>query len=504
MSPQIETVAGRYLLETKISQGGMATVWRARDDVLARPVAIKILHPHLSEDHEFLQRFRREALAAARLSHPNIVSIYDTGTEPSAGEGEPDLQFIVMEHCGGGTLADLVGPSMAAPAERVTSIGIAICDALAYAHRQDIVHRDVKPANVLVADDGLLKVADFGIAKAAFVKGDITTTGSILGTVTYISPEQAAGREPDRRSDLYGLGIVLYELLVGRPPFTAETQIATAMKHLKEPPPPLRSIRAGVPRPLEAVIMKALEKDPDRRFASAEDMRAALESTTGRTSGTIAMPLPAPRAARGEGGQEGVRAPASSGDARWIVKVVLAVAAVVAAAFLVSSLADTTDDAPDDPARADRGGEGGGARSIQVADVSDFDPYGGDGEHPEDAPLAADGDASTSWTTQTYSADLATLGKPGVGLTFDLGEETAVSAVAISGSAGMDLEVRAGDSCSGDETGFQKVASERGTGERSALSFEETSARCWLVWITRLSTDGEGRASIAEVEFLGG
>ena len=501
MSPQIETVAGRYFLETKISQGGMATVWRARDDVLARPVAIKILHPHLSQDHEFVERFRREALAAARLSHPNIVSIYDTGTE--AGEdGEPDLQYIVMEHCGGGTLADLVGPSGSVPAERVTGIGMAVCDALAYAHRQDIVHRDVKPANVLVADDGLLKVADFGIAKAAFVKGDITTTGSILGTVTYISPEQAGGNEPDQRSDLYGLGIVLYELLVGRPPFTGETQIATAMKHLKEAPPPLRSIKAGVPRALEAVIMKALEKEPDRRFASADEMRAALESTAGRaSSGTMTM-------SRTTTAEPRTRAPAAaggSGDTRWIVKVVLLVAAVVGAALLVSSLLDGATEDPATPERNNNRRAGGGetAEAIEAQAISDFDPYGGDGEHPEEAPLAADGDPGTSWTTQTYSTELTTL-KPGVGLTFDLGEDTAVSSVAITGSAGMDIEVRAGDSCSGDEKAFEEVASERGFSGQAELSFEETSARCWLLWITRLSADGGGSASIAEVKFLGG
>ena len=499
MSPQIETVAGRYFLETKISQGGMATVWRARDDVLARPVAIKILHPHLSEDHEFLERFRREALAAARLSHPNIVSIYDTGTEAGA-EGEPDLQYIVMEHCGGGTLADLGGPSGSVQADRVTSVGISVCDALAYAHRQDIVHRDVKPANVLVADDGLLKVADFGIAKAAFVKGDITTTGSILGTVTYISPEQAAGNEPDRRSDLYGLGVVLYELLVGRPPFTGETQIATALKHLKEQPPPLRSIKAGVPRPLEAVIMKALEKEPDRRFSSADEMRAALESTAGRSSGTMAMPRTVP-----SGPRSAAPTPAgSSGDTRWIVKIVLVVAAVVGAALLISSLLDGATEGPRtaEPAN-NRNGGGGGSESISARTISDFDPYGGDGEHPEEAPLAADGDPATSWTTQTYSTELTTL-KPGVGLTFDLGEETAVSAVSIRGSAGMDLEVRAGDSCSGDENSFEELASESGFSGEAELSFEETSARCWLVWITRLSEAGGGSASIAEVEFLGG
>lgn len=495
MSPQIQTVAGRYLLETKISQGGMATVWRARDNVLARPVAVKILHPHLSEDHEFLERFRREALAAARLSHPNIVSIYDTGTETGGDEGEPDLQYIVMEHCGGGTLADLADGSV--PADRVTLVGIAICDALAYAHGQEIIHRDVKPANVLVADDGLLKVADFGIAKAAFVKGDITTTGSILGTVTYISPEQAAGNEPDHRSDLYGLGVVLYELLIGRPPFAGETQIATAMKHLKEAPPPLRSLKVGVPRALEAVVMRALEKDPDRRFASAEEMRSALEATTGRASGTAVMARAAPAPV-----PDSAAAPVASGDTRWIVKIILVVGAVVAAALLVSSMLDEADEAPQGGRPTNRPPAGGGSSTIKVGAVKDFDPYGGDGEHPDEAPFAADGDASTAWTTQTYSSDLAAL-KPGVGLTFDLGEEVAVSTVAITGSAGMDIELRAGAACSGDEKAFEEVSSEQGFSGESELTFEETSARCWLVWITRLSESGGGRASIAEVEFRG-
>lgn len=499
MSPQIETVAGRYLLESKISQGGMATVWRARDDVLARPVAIKILHPHLSEDHAFLERFRREALAAARLSHPNIVSIYDTGTEPGP-EREPDLQYIVMEHCGGGTLADIRDEAGTVSPERVISIGRAICDALAFAHRQDIVHRDVKPANVLVADDGLLKVADFGIAKAAFVKGDITTTGSILGTVTYISPEQAQGNEPDHRSDLYGLGIVLYELLVGRPPFTGDTQIATAMKHLKEQPPPLRSIKAGVPRALDAVIMKALAKDPEERYPSADAMRNALEGAAGRSSGTIAMqrPVSSPPAASEPRSSTG-------GDTRWIIKVMVAIAAVVGLALLTSSLIDgDTDPSPRRSGNASRDNDAAGAAGIEVEEVSDFDPYGGDGEHPDEAPLSIDGDPSTSWTTQTYSADLETLGKPGVGLVFDLGDDTDISAASITGSAGMDLEVRAGDSCEGDESSFEVVSTEDAFSGEADLSFESTSARCWLVWITRLSNDGGGQASIAEVEFRGG
>src|SRR5687768_1314699 len=290
MPSELDSIAGRYVLERQISQGGMATVWQAKDDVLARPVAIKILHPHLSQDEGFLERFRREALAAARLTHPNIVSIYDTGTE-EAPDGEPDLQYIVMEHCSRGTLEDLLRTEGALAPERVASAGISICEALSYAHRHGIVHRDVKPGNVLIANDGSLKVADFGIAKAAFGKKDITTTGSILGTVTYLSPEQGRGEEPDQRSDLYGLGVVLYELAVGRPPFAAETQIATAMMHVKDPPPSLRSIRAGVPRSLEAIVMKALAKDPEDRYASADDMARALGSQGGTNGGTSAFPV---------------------------------------------------------------------------------------------------------------------------------------------------------------------------------------------------------------------
>lgn len=494
MPSELDSIAGRYVLERRISQGGMATVWQARDEVLARPVAIKILHPHLSQDEGFLERFRREALAAARLTHPNIVSIYDTGTEEASDE-EPDLQYIVMEHCSRGTLEDLLHAEGSLPPERVASIGVSICEALSYAHRHGIVHRDVKPGNVLIASDGSLKVADFGIAKAAFAQKDITTTGSILGTVTYLSPEQGRGEEPDHRSDLYGLGVVLYELAVGRPPFAAETQIATAMMHVKDPPPSLRSIRAGIPRPLEAVVLKALAKDPDDRFASAEDMARALGSQGGSNGATTAFPVGVAGPARRD-------APRPSGDTGWIVRVIVALVVVVAAALAVANL---TDDDPSD--RPERGGReqpaGGGADPFEISSIEDFDPHGGDGEHPEEARFAADGDSGTAWTTQTYSASLELQGKPGVGLVFDLGEARNVAEVSVTGSAGITFEVRYADELGADENGFGSVG-EATTGSGAAtVETGGAEGRYWLIWITVLSESGTGTASISEVEFRG-
>jgi beta-lactam-binding protein with PASTA domain len=262
-------VDGRYRAIKRLGVGGMAEVWCAEDEVLGRRVALKLLGGRFIDDPEFRERFRREAQAAAGLTHPNIVSIFDR----SEWDGQP---YIAMELVDGRTLKELVterGPLEPGMAVNLTE---QVLRALGYAHRRGIVHRDVKPQNVIIDGDGQAKVADFGIARSGH--SEMTETGAIVGTVAYLSPEQAQGLPVDRRSDLYSAGVVLYELLTGHVPFEGEAPVSVALKHVSELPVPPGQLRPGIPPALEAVVMRALEKDPARRFQSAEEFIAALEN----------------------------------------------------------------------------------------------------------------------------------------------------------------------------------------------------------------------------------
>jgi eukaryotic-like serine/threonine-protein kinase len=497
MSGEGVTIAERYLLESPVSKGGMAAVWKARDEVLARTVAVKILHPHLTEDRDFLERFRAEALAAARLTHPNIVSIYDTGSDDTDGE---ERHYIVMEYCAAGTVGEVLADQGALAPERVAGIGESICDALAYAHSLGVVHRDVKPANVLISEGGTLKVADFGIAKAAYVQKEITTTGLILGTVTYLSPEQARGDEPDGRSDLYSLGAVLYELAVGRPPFKEETQLATALAHINQRPAPLRAYKAGIPRHLETTIMTALEKDPERRFGSAEEMRTALAGAAGATGDTVVLSPPRPTSAPAPARVESATT-APPGEGRWIARVLLLIVGAVALVAVIATLASRETNDGILPGGNRGNGGGGGSGAISVEQVSDFDPYGDGEEHAEEAPLAADGNPSTEWTTENYTSSLELQNKPGVGLVLDLGDSVEIGSVEITGSPDLALELRSSDEFGEDEQAFEEVDASSATAGVETFEVDGATARYWLLWITSLPSDAGGSASIAEVEF---
>jgi tRNA A-37 threonylcarbamoyl transferase component Bud32 len=246
----------------------MAEVWEGHDVLLARRVAVKLPHRHLGRQEAFRRRFRREAVAAARLSHPNVVAIFDTGTD------EED-NFIVMELVDGPSVRELLVPDRPLPVDRAVSVASQVASALEYAHRQGVVHRDIKPANILIGRDDRVKVADFGIAKAA-LGDDNTQTGTALGTARYLAPEQVEGGLPDGRSDIYSLGVVLYEMVCGRPPFQADNELALALQHMRADPPPPRSLSALVPPWLEGVVLTALAKSPDERFASADDFCDAL------------------------------------------------------------------------------------------------------------------------------------------------------------------------------------------------------------------------------------
>jgi eukaryotic-like serine/threonine-protein kinase len=259
---------GRYRIQRKLGAGGMADVYLAEDQELGRRVAIKILNGRHANDAQFIERFRREAKNAAALNHPNIVSIYDRGNAE-------DTYYIAMEFLDGRTLKELIVSRGAAPVNVAIEYARQILSALRFAHRHGIVHRDIKPHNVLVDSEGRVKVTDFGIARAG--TSQMTETGSIVGTAQYLSPEQARGGEVDQRSDLYSLGIVLYELLTGKTPFDGDTPVEIAMKHLSNAPKPPSTLRADIPPELDMVVLRALAKNPDDRYQSADEMEADLE-----------------------------------------------------------------------------------------------------------------------------------------------------------------------------------------------------------------------------------
>ncbi len=263
-------ISGRYRLIAPLGDGGMATIWRAVDEQLDREVAVKILRPQFSSDPGFTARFKQEARAAGGLSHPNIVGVYDYGTDGPDGE-----QYIVMELVDGRDLATILRERGSLSIDDSVRVGIATASALEVAHRKGIVHRDVKPGNIMITDDGDVKVTDFGIARAV-AEASMTVTGTTLGSVHYFSPEQARGDEVTGASDVYSLGIVLFEMLTGRRPFEADTAAAVALKRLNEDPPTPASLGHALPPGLEAIVMRAMAREPTDRFPDAGALAEAL------------------------------------------------------------------------------------------------------------------------------------------------------------------------------------------------------------------------------------
>jgi len=271
MTQVANVFSNRYEIQRGIARGGMAQVYLARDQLLDRPVAIKVLFPEFARDPSFVERFRREAQAAANLNHPNIVGIYDWGQERGT-------YFIVMEYVEGRSLRDLIRAQGALPPAQVAEIGAEIAGALAFAHRSGVVHRDVKPGNVLMTAAGRVKVTDFGIARATQGNSGeaLTQTGAVMGTATYFSPEQAQGLPVDGRSDVYSLGVVLFEMLTGEPPFSGDTPVAVAYKHVREAAPRPSDRVLDVPPDLDTIVVSAMAKELDSRYQSADDLRDDL------------------------------------------------------------------------------------------------------------------------------------------------------------------------------------------------------------------------------------
>ena len=264
------TLGGRYRVERELGRGGMAKVFLGTDTVLGRTVAIKLLAPQFAEDDGFVQRFRREAQAAARIGHPHIVSVFDTGSDDG-------VHYIVMEYVEGRTLADFLSGGGRIMPDRAIDIAADVLTALEAAHAQGVIHRDIKPGNIMLSPKGEVKVTDFGIARLTTTAETVAQTAAILGTASYLSPEQAQGQPVDGRSDIYSLGCVLYEMVTGRPPFLGDSPVAVASKQVLEQPLPPSKLNPDVTPELDAVILRSLAKNPANRYQSAEEMRADLD-----------------------------------------------------------------------------------------------------------------------------------------------------------------------------------------------------------------------------------
>jgi eukaryotic-like serine/threonine-protein kinase len=340
-------VDGRYRIARRIGSGGMADVYAAEDTHLGREVALKVLHRRFAQDQEFVERFRREAKAAAGLSHPNVVGVFDRGEH----EG---TYYIAMEYLAGRTLKDIAAAEAPLPQRQVIDIGVQVLQAAGFAHAGGVIHRDFKPHNVIVDAEGHAKVTDFGIARAG--ASEMTETGSIMGTAHYLSPEQAQGHSVTAASDLYSIGVMLYEMLAGRLPFEGDSAVAIALKHLSEQPTPLSVLRPDVHPALEAVVMAALAKDPAQRWQSADDFAQGLEAARAQIvaadnggDGTAAFaPIVLPAGDDGDDGPPPVAAPVARPEEKrrrwpWFTIGILALALLGALVWLIASGALTTE-----------------------------------------------------------------------------------------------------------------------------------------------------------------
>jgi hypothetical protein len=480
----------RFRLEEQIGSGGMSTVYRAFDPTLERSVAIKVMHRAISDDPDQLERFRREARAVARLSHPHVVTVIDFGEDDRT-------PYIVLEYIEGETLKERIRRQGRLPVDEAVAYAIEIGRGLSAAHTERLVHRDVKPQNVLIDAEGRAKVTDFGIARSLEAHG-LTATGRVLGTTDYVAPEQALGREVTEQSDVYSLGIVLFEMLTGEVPFRADSQVAVAMKHVKDPLPDVQKRRPEVSAALASVVDRATAKETANRYATADDMVRDLEQVltievarSGEATGEATTVLRALSGDTKEFMPVRLRNPR-----RWFLTV-LAVLLLVGAAVAYFSTRTEKGAGPAVTPRAaglERVALGGDA-------ANDYDPQSDDKEEsPEATRNATDGNRTTAWDTETYRSDFQSLGKDGVGLYVDAAKPVSGRRLDLTSSTpGFTASIYAATRVPHDISGWTKVSDDVKVGESERISLDTAGKRFryYLVWITSLP-DGD-KAQIQEL-----
>jgi tRNA A-37 threonylcarbamoyl transferase component Bud32 len=456
-----ETIAGRYEVEELVGHGGMSSVYKARDALLERHVALKILHEQYSTDEDFVERFKREARSVAQLQHPNIVTVIDRGEEDGR-------QYIVFEYIEGENLKEHVVRKGRLDVREALEIADEVARGLAFAHEQGLIHRDVKPQNVLLNGDGRAKVTDFGIARTLDVDG-MTQTGTILGTSNYIAPEQASGQPVDAHSDVYALGAVLYELLAGEVPFPGESFVAVAMKHMHEPAPNLLDVRRGVPLRVAAAVDRALEKDPEQRFptmdAFAAELGACLAELDQGAEGDKTMVIPSARRAARRRKQV----------SRW--PIVIGLLALLAIAAIVIGLIAAGG--------TNNGGAPAASKRIEVTGLTSYDPFGDNKEeHSAAAVNITDRDPATYWSTERYN-DAPALGKPGVGVVIDGGTLVELAQlVVVTDTPGFTAEIEATNTVGGTPA---KVSDSKVVGKTTTFDISSNGPkRYYVIWITKL------------------
>jgi len=468
-----QLIADRYEIKEIVGSGGMSSVYCAFDTLLERHVALKILHDQFGEDEEYVERFRREARAVAQLSHPNIVTVIDRGEEDGR-------QFIVFELIDGENLKELVGRVGPLPVRRVLELGAEVARALSFAHAQGLVHRDVKPQNVLLNGEGQAKVTDFGIVRSLDAVGQ-TETGTVLGTSHYVAPEQARGERVDAQTDVYSVGVVLYELLAGEVPYPGDNFLSVALKHVNDEVPSVLERRPDTPLRLASLIESCMAKLPTERPASMDAVvgelascLAELDQRDGGEATMIVKPRPAVKPKH---------APRRSEPRKRFPVGPVLLGALLLAAAAIGGILLTRDGSDPGAVPAD---------PVRLRGVASFDPDGDGEEHSERVRDATDRDPATYWTTERYDA----FSKPGVGLVLDAREPRQLSQLAVTtDTPGFTAEIRAGGSPQGP---FDTVVGPSRTVRASTTwNLNGAEGRYYAIWITQLDRVAHVNEAIA-------